>query len=443
MSGKYDLVVAGGTVATPSGLVQTDIAVRDGRVAALGDLARADSDLVFEAEGLHVLPGVIDTHIHSREPGLEQKEDLGTATAAAALGGVTAVFDMPNTKPPIVDTDSFAAKWRAAKGRLWVDAAFYVGATPANVNELPELERLPGCAGVKIFMGSSTGNLLIDDDATLGRVLAQGMRRCSVHAEDEARLRELRAALPEGAGVSAHPEARDVETAVRATKRLLKLVHAAQRRVHLLHITTAEELEILREREDGVSVEVTPTHLTLSAPEAYERLGTRAQLNPPIRDERHREALWRAVADGLIDCLGSDHAPHTLEEKSPAYPDAPSGMPGVQTLVPVMLDHVNAGRLSLERFIDLTSAGPARLFGIAGKGRIAPGYDADFTLVDLKAVRAITNQWIVSRCGWTPFDGMKVTGWPVGTIVRGRPVAREGELVGDPSGAPLRFLEGY
>jgi len=442
MAEKYDIIIQGGTCATPSGLTTTDIGVRDGRIAALGDLGGAAAADYFDARGLHVLPGVIDTQVHFREPGLEHKENLETGSAAAALGGVTGIFDMPNTKPLIADTETFLDKWRNARGRLWCDAAFFVGATAGNVNELAELERLDGCAGVKIFMGSSTGDLLVDDDATLGRVLAQGTRRCSVHAEDEARLRERRPIAEAAADPTAHPEWRDVETAVRAVKRLLRLSHASRRRVHVLHVTSAEEMALLRGREDTVTVEVTPQHLTLAAPEAYERLGTLAQQNPPIREARHRDALWAAVRDGLVDCLGSDHAPHTREEKDKPYPASPSGMPGVQTLVPVMLDHVHAGRLTLERFVDLTSAGPARIFGMAGKGRTAPGYDADFTIVDLRAKRTISDRWIVSRCGWTPFDGMKVTGWPVATVVRGAVVARDGQLIGRPSGAPIRFLEG-
>lgn len=441
MAEKFDLVIQGGSCVTPSGIVMTDIGVRAGRTVAIGDLGHAVGADFFDARGLHVLPGVIDTHVHCREPGMEHKDNLETGTAAAALGGVTGVFDMPNTKPPIVDSETFAEKWHNARNRLWCDAAFYVGATPGNVNELAELERREGCAGVKIFMGSSTGDLMIEDDATLGRVLAQGVRRCSVHAEDEPRLKERKAIAEKAGTPSAHPEWRDIETALRATRRLLRLAHAARRRVHLLHVTSAEEMELLRTREETVSVEVTPQHLTFAGAEVYERLGTLAQMNPPIRDARHRDALWRAVQDGLVDCLGSDHAPHTLEEKDKPYPASPSGMPGVQTLVPVMLDHVHAGRLSLERFVDLTSAGPARLFGIAGKGRMAPGYDADFTIVDLRAKRTITNLWIASRCGWTPFDGMKVTGWPVATVVRGTVVARDGQLIGTAQGAPIRFLE--
>ncbi|MEO5337579.1 MAG: dihydroorotase [Magnetospirillum sp. WYHS-4] len=441
MIDRFDLILKRGTCATPSGLAVCDVGVRNGRIAALGDLGRAEASEVFEAAGLHVLPGVIDSQVHFREPGMEHKEDLGTGTAAAAMGGVTAVFDMPNTKPNTVTAGDLAEKCRRAKDRVWCDIAFYVGATRENLEELPELERLPGCAGVKLFMGSSTGTLLVEDDATLAQVLAQGGRRMAVHAEDEARLKERRALVEGGAPVARHPEWRDVETALRATQRLLSLAKGLKRRVHVLHVTTAEEMALLPGFRDIATVEVTPQHLTLAAPEAYERLGTRAQMNPPIRDARHREALWAAVNQGLVDCLGSDHAPHTLAEKANPYPESPSGMPGVQTLVPVMLTHVAAGRLSLERFVDLTSAGPARIFGIAGKGRLALGFDADFTVVDLAARRTITDRWSLSRCGWTPFDGFEAIGWPVATLLRGQFIMREDELLGRPSGTAIKFLE--
>ena len=266
-------------------------------------------------------------------------------------------------------------------------------------------------------------------------------RRVAIHAEDEARLIERKALLDPAAGAAQHPHLRDVETAVRATRRVLALARETGRRIHVLHISTTEELPLLAAAKDVATVETTPQHLTLSAPECYERWGSYAQMNPPIRDARHRDALWRAVADGVIDVIGSDHAPHTREEKDRPYPACPSGMPGVQTLVPLMLDHVNAGRLSLERFVDLTSAGPNRIYGIANKGRIALGYDADFTVVDLKARRTITNGWMETRCGWTPFDGMAVTGWPRATVVRGNIVMRDDELPGPPAGAPVAFQE--
>ena len=386
--------------------------------------------------------GIIDTQVHFREPGNEHKEDLESGTRAAVMGGVTAVFEMPNTNPLTTTPEALADKLSRADGRAWSDYAFYVGAMPENAETLGDLENLPGCCGVKIFMGSSTGSLLVPDDASLRRVLENCRRRVAVHAEDEERLKERSHIAAEIAHPRAHPEWRDVETAFNATRRLISIAGDLRRRVHVLHLTTAEEAAYLADHKDVASVEVTPQHLTLEAPDCYDRLGAFAQMNPPIREARHRDGLWRAVANGVVDVVGSDHAPHTREEKDQAYPATPSGMPGVQTLLPLMLDHVNAGRLSLMRLIDLLCGGPNRLFGIVGKGRMAVGYDADFTLVDLAASREITDDSVVSKCDWTPFAGMTVTGWPMGTIIRGRPVMREGELVDEPSGRVMRFYEG-
>jgi dihydroorotase len=292
-----------------------------------------------------------------------------------------------------------------------------------------------------MFMGSSTGTLLVADDENVARVLKSGSRRVTVHSEDDMRLQERASMVAGGADVSMHPEWRDVETAVRSTQRLLALAREAGRRVHVLHVTTAEEMELLARHKDIATVEVLPQHLTLAAPECYEKLGTYAQMNPPIREARHRDALWKALNDGVVDCIGSDHAPHTREEKARPYPRSPSGLTGVQTTVPVMLNHVAEGRLTLQRLVDLMSAGPARIFGMAGKGRVALGYDGDFTVVDLKAKRTITNAWIASRSGWTAFDGMDVTGWPKATIIRGHIVMRDDELVARQIGAPVRFQE--
>lgn len=440
MSEAYDLVIRGGTVAAPNGIVPADIGVRSGRIAAIGSLANASAREVVNATGLHVLPGVIDTQVHFREPGNEHKEDLESGSRAAVLGGVTAVFEMPNTDPPTTTRLALEDKFARAGARMHCDYAFYVGATPQNIGALGALERIPGVAGVKAFLGSSTGTLLLDEEDAILSALKAGSRRVAVHSEDEARLRERKHFAKSG-DPSTHPEWRDVETARRSTERVLRLARMAGRRLHVLHVTTGDELPLLAAARDITTVETTPQHLTLVAPECYQRLGTFVQMNPPIRDASHRDALWRAVREGLIDVIGSDHAPHTAEEKGKTYPDTPSGMPGVQTLVTILLDHVNAGRLSLERFVDLTSAGAARVFGIAGKGRVALGYDADFTIADLKAKRRITNAWIASRCGWTPFDGMETTGWPVATIIRGRSVMRDGALVAPGQGAPVRFSE--
>jgi dihydroorotase len=322
---------------------------------------------------------------------------------------------------------------------MYCDFAFFVGATRDNVGELAELECLPGAAGVKVFMGSSTGDLLVDDEETLARILATVRRRAAFHSEDDARLRERKRLQREG-DPSSHSEWRDAEAAFASTERLLRLAREAGKRVHVLHVSTGEEMALLALHKDIASVEVTPQHLTLATPDAYEVLGTKAQMNPPLRDRYHRERLWWGLSQGVVDLLGSDHAPHTLEEKAKSYPATPSGMPGVQTLVPIMLDHVNAGRLSLARFVDLTSAGPQRVFGVAGKGRIAVGYDADLSIVDLKAERLIEDQWIASKCGWTPFAGRRVRGWPVGTLVRGRLAMWQGEL-GKAQGQPIRFGE--
>jgi len=432
----YDLLLTGGTVHTPGGPVAADVGVRDGRIVAIG--ARGDAGRTIDCTGLDILPGVIDTQVHFREPGLVHKEDLATGSEAAVMGGVVAVFEMPNTRP---NTDSAAAiedKLTRAKGRMWCDHAFYVGATNHNARDLAELERLPGTAGVKIFMGASTGDLLVSEDARLAEVLASGHRRVAIHAEDEDRMNARAGERVEG-DPSSHPVWRDDESALLATTRILRLARAARRRIHVLHVTTPAELELLGQNKDIATCEVTPQHLTLAGEEAYPRIGTLAQMNPPIRSGAHRDGLWHWLNQGVPDVIGSDHAPHTLEEKNKPYPASPSGMPGVQTLLPLLLDHAAHGRLTLQRVIELTSAGAQRIFGLTGKGRIAAGYDADFTIVDLKKRWTIEERWLRSRAGWSPFTGMELTGKPIGTIVRGQVAMWEDQLGDAPQGAPIRF----
>ena len=433
----FDCVLINGTAVNQEGIGPRDIGVRDGRIAEIGSLSQAAAGERIDCRGLHVLPGVIDSQVHFREPGLVHKEDLETGSRAAVLGGVTAVFEMPNTDPLTVSADALADKLARANGRMHCDFAFWVGGTHDNVADIPELERLPGAAGIKVFMGSSTGRLLVADDEGVLAVLKAIRRRAAFHSEDEARLNERKALRVPG-DPSSHPVWRDEVAALRSTERLIRLAREAHAQVHVLHITTRDEMGFLAGAKDVASCEATPNHLTLSAGD-YARLGTRIQMNPPVRGLEHREAIWRGVEQGVVDVLGSDHAPHTLEEKAKPYPESPSGMTGVQTLVPIMLDHVNAGRLSLARFVDLTSAGPQRLFGITGKGRIAVGYDADFTIVDMKRSVTISDLWIASRSQWTPYDGKTVTGWPVGTIVRGRRVMWEGELTAPSTGEAVRF----
>jgi dihydroorotase len=440
MAESYDLIIRGGIVVNQDGEGRRDVGVRAGRIAAIGDLAGASAGQTVDAQGLHVLPGVIDTQVHFREPGLTQKEDLETGSRSAVLGGVTAVFEMPNTNPLTTGAEALADKVARGHHRMHCDFAFYVGGTRENTKDLAELERLPGCCGIKVFMGSSTGSLLVEDDEGVRNVLASIRRRAAFHSEDEYRLNERKDRRIDNDPRS-HPVWRDEITALQCTQRLVALARETGKRIHVLHVTTAQEIAFLAAHKDVASVEVTPHHLTMAAPECYQRLGTLAQMNPPVRDATHRAALWRGLDHGVVDVLGSDHAPHTRDEKAKPYPASPSGMTGVQTLVPLMLDHVNAGRLTLARLVDLTSAGPNRLFGIANKGRIAVGYDADFTIVDLRRRETITNAKVGSRAGWTPYDGVTVTGWPVGTIVRGQRVMWDGEIVMPGRGEAMRFGE--
>ncbi|MGH6663423.1 MAG: dihydroorotase [Pseudolabrys sp.] len=440
MAETYDLILRGGTVVNHDGEGVRDLGVRAGKFAAIGDLSRASAGETIDCKGLNVLPGVIDSHVHFREPGLTHKEHLESGSRGAVLGGVTAVFEMPNTDPLTTDAAAVADKVERGHHRMHCDFAFYVGATRENTRHLGELEMLPGVCGVKVFMGASTGSLLIEDDEGVRNVLKAIRRRAAFHSEDEYRLRErMNLRVPGDPG--SHPIWRDATAALMSTKRLIALAHETGKRVHVLHVTTKEETVFLADHKDVASAEATPAHLTLVAPDCYQRLGTLAQLNPPIRDVQHQTGLWNGIAQGVIDTVGSDHSPHTREEKAHPYPKTHSGMAGVQTLVPLMLNNVHNGRLSLLRFVDLTSAGPARVFGIAGKGRIAAGYDADITVVDLKRRETITDRWIASRSGWTPYDGMTVTGWPVGTLVRGRKVMWEGSLTVPAGGERVRFLE--
>jgi dihydroorotase len=356
------------------------------------------------------------------------------------MGGVTCVFEMPNTSPATVTLEALADKVARGRARMACDFAFWFGATPRNHDLFAEAERAEGCAGVKMFMGSSTGDLLVSETEDVARVLAHGRRRVAVHSEDEARLRaRLGERIP--GDPSSHPVWRDPEAARMNTERLIRLARAARRRIHVLHVSTAEELPLLEAAKDIATCEATPHHLTFDGDEAYARLGTYLQMNPPVRGAAHRDAIFAALRAGLFDVLGSDHAPHLRAEKDRPYPESPSGMPGVQTLVPVMLSHVAAGRLTLQRFVDLASHGPQRIFGLARKGRMAVGWDADLTVVDLQARRVIEDSWIASICGWTPYAGMEATGWPVGTIVRGRRAMWEGELTGPRGGEPARFEE--
>jgi dihydroorotase len=326
-----------------------------------------------------------------------------------------------------------------AATRSWCDLGLYVGAARGHIETLASLELAEGVCAVKVFAGSSTGDLLIEDDETLEHVMRSGRRRVAYHSEDEYRLRERRPLFHEGMPYATHAEWRDVEAAFLGTRRLMALARKTGRPAHILHVSTAEELDYLQDYRDIATVEVLLNHLTQWSPDAYDRLGPYAVMNPPIRDARHMEAAWAAVRDGMVDVVGSDHAPHARAAKERPWPLCAAGLTGVQTIVPLMLDHVSAGRLSLMRLADLMCAGPARVYSVRGKGRIARGYDADFTLVDMGRRQVIEESWIASPCGWTPFAEMAVTGWPVATIIRGRMVMRDDEVLGDPIGRLVSF----
>ena len=439
MSKTYDTILRGATLVNQNGQALGDIGISGGRIAHMGSLGTASAGETIDCTGLHILPGVTDSQVHFREPGATHKEDLESGSKAAVMGGVTAVFEMPNTNPLTISAETLADKVKRGTHRMHCDFAFWVGGTRENVKDIHELERLPGAAGIKVFMGSSTGSLLVEDDAGVAAILGQTRRRAAFHSEDEYRLNERKPLRIPGDPRS-HPVWRDEVAALTCTQRLVRIARAQGARIHVLHISTAEEMLFLSSHKDVASCEVTPHHLTLSADD-YAHLGTLLQMNPPVRDTRHRTGIWHGVEQGIADILGSDHAPHTLEEKAKAYPDSPSGMTGVQTLVPIMLDHVNNGRLTLQRFVDMSSAGPARLFGIANKGRMAVGYDADFTIVDMKRDHTITNDWIASKSQWTPYNGKKVKGWPIGTFVRGNKIMWQGELTGVSKGEAVRFGE--
>ena len=437
MANLFDLVLKGGIVVNHDGIGPRDIGILGGLILEMGELDGNRADEVVDCRGLHLLPGFIDSQVHFREPGLEHKEDLESGSRAAVMGGVTSVFEMPNTNPLTVSRETFVDKIARGTGRMHCDFAFWVGGTRDNAKDLGELERLPGAAGVKVFMGSSTGDLLVEDDEGVRSILSNTRRRAAFHSEDEYRLRERSEVRVHG-DPSSHPIWRDEEVAFKCTRRLVEIARSTGAKIHILHLTTAKEVDYLVAHKDIASIEVTPHHLTLTDA-AYDSLGSKVQMNPPVRAKHHTDRLWWALERGVLDILGSDHAPHLLEEKERPYPDSPSGMTGVQTLVPIMLDHVNSGRLSIERLVDMTSAGPNRLFGIANKGRLAVGYEADVTIVDLKRKTTIKNDWIASKSAWTPYDGKEVTGWPVGTVVRGQRVMWEGDLVGPSLGRPIAF----
>ena len=437
MSENFSLIIKNGSCYIDSKLVQIDIGLSGNKIKTIGKI-ELNSSKVLDATGKIVLPGIIDTQTHFREPGSTDVEDLESGSRAAVLGGVTSLFEMPNTNPPTSNLVEFHRKLQLAKNRMHSNYAFYFGATPENIEQLSKLKDVEGCCGVKLFAGSSTGKLLVDKEADIEKVISSSDRVVSIHSEDEEILNLRKKFIKEG-DVHSHPEWRNTECAISSTRRVVKIAERYNKKIHVLHVTTKEEVDFLAMHKKNVTFEITPQHLTLYAPDCYDKLGTYAQMNPPLRTKDHYDRLWVAVKNNIVDVLGSDHAPHSKENKDKNYPNTPSGMPGVQTIFPVMLDHVNNGKLSLEQLIKFMCENPCRIFGIKNKGYIKEGYDADLTIVDMSKEVVIKDDMIASKCGWTPFNNHKVKGYPIGTIVNGVLVMSEGKIVEESKGKPLEF----
>ena len=432
-----DLIIINGHCYINGELKEVDVGVKDGKIQQIGqNLEKAKQ--ILNADGQYVLPGCIDTQTHFREPGSTDTEDLHSGSRAAVAGGITSVFEMPNTNPPTSNMKEFQRKLDLAKNRMYCNYAFYFGATADNSKDLASLKNLEGCCGIKLFAGSSTGNLLVAEEDDIDKVFQNSSKVVAVHSEDEAILNTNKKLIKKG-DVHTHPVWRSVECAISSTRRIVKIAERYNKKAHVLHITTKEEIDFLSQHKGNISFEITPQHLTLYAPDCYEKLGTYAQMNPPLRDKSHYDRLWYAVRNNLNDTIGSDHAPHLKKNKDKEYPSSPSGMPGVQTLMPVMLNHVNEGKLTLNQLINLVCENPIKIFGIKNKGFIKEGFDADFTIVDMNKTIEVKNENIESKCKWSPFNGDKFKGTPVATIIHGDIKMKDGKIIGDPSGKPLKF----
>ncbi|MFL6649542.1 MAG: dihydroorotase [Sulfurifustaceae bacterium] len=430
------LVIRNARVAREDGTVfDGDVYCENGLIARIDGRIDVAADETIDAAGLLLLPGVIDPQVHFREPGKEYKEDLASGSHAAAKGGVTSFLEMPNTDPPTTSQAALDDKLARAAQKCVVNYGFFIGATPNNLDVVNRAH--PAC-GIKVFMGSSTGSLLVDRDEDLERLFANGTRLIAVHAEDEARIR-ARAAQLAGSDPAVHSEIRDNECARLATAKALALSKKYRRRLHILHLSTREEVELLRhDKPSWVTAEVIPNHLLLNTAD-YAALGTLVQMNPPIRTPADNDALWRGLHDGVIDFIATDHAPHTLDEKRAGYPRSPSGMPGVETSLPLMLTEMRAGRCTLAEIQKWMSRGPAEAYGMVNKGRLQLGYDADLTLVDIDRYRPVRNDEMLTRVRWSPFAGRELTGWPQYTIVNGVIVYERGRIRPNVRGRALQF----
>ena len=432
-----DLIIKNGNCYINEDFQITDIGIKEKKIVKIGKIEESSKETI-DAKGLIVLPGCIDTQVHFREPGSTDAEDLNSGSKAAILGGITSVFEMPNTNPPTSNLIEFQKKIDLAKNRMFTNHAFYFGATPDNSNELSNLKNLVGCCGVKLFAGSSTGDLLVDKEKDIEKIFEHTSKVVAVHSEDEEILNTNKKLIKDG-DVHSHPVWRSEECAISSTRRIVRIAERYKKKAHILHITTKQEIDFLSQHKGNITFEITPQHLTMFAPDCYDKLETYAQMNPPIRDKSHYDRLWYGVRNNLNDTIGSDHAPHLKENKEKIYPSSPSGMPGVQTLLPIMLNHVNDGKLTIKQLIRLICENPIKIFNIKDKGFIRESFDADLTIIDMNKISTIDNNNIASKCGWTPFHGKKVKGFPVYTIVNGITKMKNGSILGEPEGEPLHF----
>ena len=431
-----DLIIKDGECYINGNLEKKDIGISNNKIVEIGDL-KDKSKETFDAKGLTVLPGCIDTQVHFREPGSTDAEDLNSGSKAAVMGGITSVFEMPNTNPPTTNFEEFDKKIKLGKG-MYCNHAFYFGATAENYSTLEKLKNLTGCCGIKLFAGSSTGNLLVDKEKDIEKVFEHASKVVAVHSEDEEILK-IRKKLIEEGNVASHPKWRNEEVAMSSTRRIVKIAKRFNKKAHILHITTKEEIDFLSQNKGNITFEITPQHLTFYAPDCYDKIGTYAQMNPPIRNKTHQDRLWYAIKNNYNDTIGSDHAPHLKVNKDKPYPDSPSGMPGVQTLLPVMLNHINNGKLKLEQLMKFICENPVKIFGIKNKGYIKKDFDADLTIVDLNRKITIDNKDMQSKCKWTPYHGETFKGCAVATIINGKIKMLNGKILGEPEGLPLDF----
>ncbi len=437
MTPKSSLLIRRARILLPNGeFLVGDVQICDGKIVKVAPEIAESGDREIDAAGLTLLPGVIDPQVHFREPGLEHKEDLFTASCACAKGGVTSFLEMPNTRPLTTTQAALDDKLRRASEKCLVNYGFFIGATPEL---LPDLLNANPTPGIKVFMGSMHGDLLMDDAANLEAVFAKGDRLIAVHAEDQARISQRRQEFAGVTDIAVHSQIQDNQAALLATQLAVKLSKKYQRRLHILHLSTGEEAEFLHESKPSwVTAEVTPQHLLLNT-SAYETIGSFAQMNPPLRSARDNEILWQALRDGVIDFIATDHAPHTLAEKAQTYPNTPSGMPGVETSLPLMLTQAVEGRCTVAQVANWMSTAVAKAYKIPNKGQIAPNFDADLVLVDLEKYRPVVREEMASKCGWSPFEGWNLTGWPVVTIVGGKVVFENGKLDTNVRGEALTF----